>query len=183
MPRQWFPESKGAKALIESEGPWPSSSPESNGSFLPLDVDRYESFAVVVGFGPNRHGRGVLGSDRFERTDSGLWNHLGGSGGGHDLAERRNLNAGRRALLLRMSGNTGWTLLQARAEFEYAVILCGPDVVTVEIRRQRGIRTADVRTGPGWLAVLWTNDDPAEVVAFTGQGAQTFSWTPPGKAA
>lgn len=183
MPRHWWPDSESAKALIESEGPWPSPSPQWNGRFLPLDVDNYESFAVVLGFGPNRYGRDVLGSDEFERTDAGLWKHLGGGGGGHDLAERRNLIAGRQALHLRISGGTGWSLLEALAEFEFAVFLCGPDVASVKIRRQRGVRTADVRTGPGWLAVLWTNDDPAEVLAFTGEGAQTFKWTPPSKAA
>ena len=183
MPRQWWPDSESAKAIIESEGPWPSPSPKSNGRFLPLDVDRYKGFAVVVGFGPNRDAKDVLGSDEFERTDAGLWRHLGGGGGSNDLAERRDIREARGALHLRMSGGTGMELFEARTEFEFAVFVCGPDVATVEIRRQLGVRTADVRTGPGWLAVLWTKDDPPEVLAFTGQGAQTFSWMPPSEAA
>jgi hypothetical protein len=76
-------------------------------------------------------------------------------------------------------GDTGKAVWEAQAEFEFAVFLCGPDVASVEIRRQLGVRIADVRIGPGWLAVLWTNNDPAEVLAFTGPGTQTFSWTPP----
>ena len=72
---------------------------------------------------------------------------------------------------------------EAKPEFGHAVFLCGPDVATVEIRRKRGGRTADVRVGPGWLSVVSTKDDPAEVLAFTARGLQTFSWIPPGKAA
>jgi hypothetical protein len=37
--------------------------------------------------------------------------------------------------------------------------------------------------GPGWLAVVWAKDDPAQVLAFTARGTQSFSWIPPSKAA
>jgi hypothetical protein len=184
VPRQWWPDIESANAVIESDGPWPSSSPESNGRFVPLDVDRHEGFAVVVGFGPARHGRDVLGFDEFDQTDTGLWDRRGGGGSeGHDLGERESLVAGREALHLRVSGDTGWSAFETRPEFEFAAFLCGPDVATVEIRRQRGVRTADLRVGPGWLAVVWAKDDPAQVLAFSARGTQSFSWTPPSKAA
>jgi hypothetical protein len=183
VPTQWWPDAESANAVIESEGPWPSSSPQSNGRFVALDVDRHEGLAVVVGFGPNWHGREVLRSDKFKQTAAGLWSHLGGGGASHDLDERTNLNTGGQALHLRMSGKSGWTLAEPRAWVESAVFLCGPDVGSVEIGRRGGVRTADVRTGPGWLGVVWAEDDPPEVVAFTAQGAQTFSWAPPRKAA
>jgi hypothetical protein len=183
MPRQWWPDVQGASAVIEDEGPWPSSSPKSNGRFVPLDVDIHEGFAVVLGFGPNRHGRDVLGFEEFHQTDAGLWDRRGGGGSGHDLDARASLIAGREVLHLRMSGDTGWSAFEARPPSEFAVFLCGPDVATVEVRRHRGVRTADVQGGPGWLAVVWAKDDPVEVVAFTAQGAQAFRWTPPSKAA
>ena len=184
MPRQWWPTIESANAVIEGEGQWPATSPESNGRFVPLDVDKHEGFAVVVGFGPGRDGRDVLGFDEFERTDAGLWNRQGGGGsGGHTLSERQGLIVGRSALHFRAGCTTGWSPFEVRPEFGHAVFLCGPDVVTVEIRRQRGGRTADVRDGPGWLSVVWAKDDPAEVLAFTAQGSQTFRWAPPGEAA
>ena len=34
-----------------------------------------------------------------------------------------------------------------------------------------------------WLAVVWAKHDPAQVSAFTAHGTQSFSWTPPSKAA
>lgn len=89
MPRQWWPDIESANAVIESEEPWPSSSPQSNGIFVPLDVDTHEGFAVVVGFGPARHGRDVIGFDEFEQTDTGLWDRRAGGGKeGQDLGER-----------------------------------------------------------------------------------------------
>jgi hypothetical protein len=169
VPRQWWPDIESANAVIESDGPWPSSSPESNGRFVPLDVDRHEGFAVVVGFG---------------QTDTGQWDRRGGGGSeGRDLGERESLVAGREALHLRVSGDTGWSAFETRPEFEFAAFLCGPDVATVEIRRHRGVRTADVRVGPGWLSVVWAKDDPVQVLAFSAHGTQSFSWTPPSKAA
>ena len=36
---------------------------------------------------------------------------------------------------------------------------------------------------PGWLAVLWTPDDPAVVRAYSADGRQTFLWTAPNDAA
>lgn len=182
MPRHWWPNIESANEVIEGQGPWPSPSPQSNGRFVPLDVDKREGFAVVVGFGPNKHGKDGLGFDEFVLTDGGLWDRQGGGASGHGLGERENLIVGRDVLHLRVSGDTGWSV-QAKPQFGHAVFLCGPDVATVEIRRQRGVRTADVRVGPGWLSVVWAQDDPAEVLAFTAQGSQTFSWTPPGKAA
>ena len=184
MPRQWWPDIESVNAVIDTEGLWPSSYPESNGRFVPLDVDRHEGFAVVVGFGPARHGRDVLGFDEFDQTDAGLWDRRGGGGSeGHDLGERQSLIVGRNALHLRGIGDTGWSAFEERPQFGHAVFLCGPDVFNVEIRRHRGVRTADVQVGPGWLSVVWAKDDPAEVLAFTAQGSQTFSWTPPGRAA
>jgi hypothetical protein len=184
VPRQWWPDIESANAVIESDGPWPSWSPISNGRFVPLDVDRHERFAVVVGFGPAWHGRDMLGFDEFEQTDTGLWDRRAGGGKeGQDLGERESLVAGRDALHLRLSGDTAWSAFETRPEFEFAAFLCGPDVATVEIRRQRSVRIADVRVGPGWLAVVWAKDDPAQVLAFTARGTQSFSWIPPSKAA
>jgi hypothetical protein len=159
-----------------------SLSPKSNGRFMPLDVDKREGFAIVVGFGPNRHGRDVLGFDEFQETDAGLWDRQGGGGGDHDLDERGSLVAGMEALHLHSSGDSGWSAFEAKPPLEFAIFLCGPDVGTVEVRRHRGVRTADVQGGPGWLGVVWAKEDPAEVLAFTTQGENVFSWVPPGRA-
>jgi hypothetical protein len=183
VPAQWWPEVESANAVIDSEGPWPSLSPRSNGRFVALDVDRHEGVAIVVGFGPNRHGRHVLGSDEFKRTEPGQWDYVSGSGISHDLDKRTTLTVDGQTLHLCMSGKSGWSPLEPRARIESAVFLCGPDVGSVEIRRRGGVRIADLRTGPGWLGVVWAEGDPPEVVAFTAQGSQTFSWSPPGKAA
>ena len=69
------------------------------------------------------------------------------------------------------------------ARFSFAVFLCGPAVTSVEVDRRHGIRIADVSAGPGWLAVLWTPDDPAVVRAYTADGRQSFVWTSPNEAA
>jgi hypothetical protein len=183
LPRQWWPDYESVRATIENAGPWPSLFPRSNGRFVPLDVDRYGNCAVVLGFGQNHKGKDVLDFDEFECTGAGLWNRLGGGGSGHDLGARENVDIAREALHLRIGGNSGSALFEPSAEFGFVVFLCGLEVASVEVRRQLGVRTANVGTGPGWLAVLWTRDDPAEVVAFAGGGEQTFSWTPPSEAA
>ena len=48
-------ESEGTHGQVHPLGPAPP--------FLPLDVDRYDGLAVVVGYGQNHYGRGVLGPD------------------------------------------------------------------------------------------------------------------------
>ena len=53
----------------------------------------------------------------------------------------------------------------------------------VEVGRRLGTRIADVSAGPGWLAVLWTADDPATVTAYRADGRQSFLWTSPIRAA
>jgi hypothetical protein len=183
VPTNWWPDVESANSVIESKGPWPQLSPQSSGSFVALDVDRHDDLAVVVGFGPNRHGTDVLGADEFKRTETGEWDWLSGGGGSHDLGERSRPTIDRQTLHLRMSGKSGWTPLEPRLWIEQAVFLCGPDIDSVEIRRRGGVRIADMRTGPGWLGVIWAESDPPEVVAFTAQGSQTFRWTPPGEAA
>jgi hypothetical protein len=65
----------------------------------------------------------------------------------------------------------------------FAVFGCGPAVTTVEVGRRLGTRIADVSAGPGWLAVLWTAEDPATVTAYSADGRQSFLWTSPTRAA
>ena len=51
MPRQWWPTVEAAGAVIEGPEVWPAASPQSNGTFTPLDVDRHHNLAIVVGYG------------------------------------------------------------------------------------------------------------------------------------
>jgi hypothetical protein len=183
VPTNWLPDVESVNAVIDSKGPWPAPSPQSNGRFVALDVDRHGGLAVVVGFGPNLRGIDVLRTEEFKRTETGQWEWVSGGGGSHDLNERSRSLIERQTLHLRMSGKSGWTPLNPRTWIEHAVFLCGLDVASVEIRRRGGVRIADVRTGPGWLGVVWAEGDPPEVVAFAAQGSQTFSWTPPGNVA
>src|SRR6202453_4623635 len=88
MPINWWPSDDAARAVIESDGPWPSLVPVSNGTFTPFDVDKYDGLAVVVGHGRNRKGREVLGSDEFQQNKSGEWQHLAGGGSGWSLRPR-----------------------------------------------------------------------------------------------
>jgi hypothetical protein len=181
MPINWWPSDDAASAVIESEGPWPSLSPVSNGTFTPFDVDKYNGLAVVIGYGRNRKGREVLGSDEFQQHESGKWEHLTGGGSGWSFRQRWDIQDEREALSFRMGGSSGKSPFDDRREFSFAVFLCGPAVTAVNIERLQGIRTADVSAGPGWLTVLWTPDDAATVTAYTAVGQQSFLWTSPDK--
>ncbi len=184
MPRHWWPSLDAMSAIIESAGPWPSPSPTSNGTFLPLDVDKYDGLAIVVGYGEDRHGREALGTDEFQEMETGKWNRLGGGSSGHRLHLREDdLNDARQALHLRMSGTYEESQFDDRRALSLAVFVCGSEVATVKVDRLLGTRTADVSLGPGWLAALWTPTDPASIRAYTGEGELSFSWAPPGEAA
>jgi hypothetical protein len=177
VPMIWWPTDEVVSAVIDGEGPWPSHSPISMGTFVPFDVDKYDGLAVVVGYGRNRKGREVLGSDEFQQNDAGVWQHLSGGGSGWSRRQRWDLQEGRDALHLRMAGSSGSSPFDSRREFSFAVFLCGPAVTTVEVGRRHGVRVADVTAGPGWLAVLWIPGDPAAVTAYTADGRQSFFWT------
>ena len=181
MPMNWWPSDDAAREVIESEGPWPSLSPVSNGMCTPFDVDKYDGLAVVVGYGRNRKGREVLGSDEFQQNASGKWEHLAGGGSGWSPRLRWDIQDEREALFFRMGGSSGKSPFDDRREFSFAVFLCGPAVTVVNIERRQGIRAADVSAGPGWLTVLWTPDDRARVTAYTAVGQQSFHWTSPNK--
>jgi hypothetical protein len=175
----WWPSEDAVRAVVDGEGPWPSLAPVSNGIFVPFDVDKYDGLAVVVGYGRNRKGREVLGSDEFQQNEAGMWEHLGGGGSGWSPDRRWDLPSGREALHFRMGGSSGESPFDERRKFSFAVFLCGPAVATVEIDRRQGTRTADVSAGPGWLAVLWTPDDPAVVRAYTADRRPPFQWASP----
>ena len=179
----WWPSDDVVSAVIDGEGPWPSLSPVSNGMFVPFDVDKYDGLAVVIGHGRNRKGREVLGWDEFQQNEAGTWEHLSGGGSGWSSRPRWDLPDGRDALHLRVEGSSVRSPFDARREFSFAVFLCGPAVTTVEVDRRHGTRVADVSAGPGWLAVLWTADDPARVAAYSADGRQSFRWTSPTRAA
>lgn len=181
MPINWWPSDDAASAVIESEGPWPSLSPVSNGTCTPFDVDKYDGLAVVVGYGRNRKGREVLGSDEFQRNESGKWGHLTGGGSAWSPRLRWDIQAEREGLSFRMGGSSGTSPFDDRREFSFGVFLCGPAVAAVNVERRQGIRIADVSAGPGWLTVLWTPDDPATVTAYTAVGQRSFLWTSPDK--
>jgi hypothetical protein len=180
MPREWWPSLELIDAVLSSDGPWPSPSPQFNGTFLPLDVDVYGGLAITVGYGPNRDGRDVLGVDEFQETPSGQWRHLGGTGSGTSLDARQHLQDALAALHLRVSGASGKFLFEPeRKPFSYAVFLSGPEVATVEVLRQFGTRTASVSAGPGWISVLSMPGDLAVVNAYTADKDLTFTWTSP----
>jgi hypothetical protein len=179
----WWPTDAAVSEVIEGEGPWPTQSPASNGMFVPFDVDKYDGLAVVVGYGRNRKGREVLGSDEFQRNEAGTWEHLAGQGSAWSPTQRWDLPSPRDELQFRMGGSSGESPFEARRKLSFAIFLCGPAVTTVEVHRRHGIRTADVSAGPGWLGVLWTPDDPALVTAYTADGRRSFAWTSPNEGA
>ncbi len=179
MPMNWWPDDELVRAVIDSERPWPSHAPVSYGTFEVFDVDTYDDLAVVIGHGRNRKHREVLGSDEFQRDETGRWRHLSGGGSGWSPRQRWDLPDGRDALHLRMAGSSGPSPFEARRAFSFQVFFCGPAVTTVEVERQHGVRTADVSAGPGWLTALWTPDDPATVTAYAADGRQSFLWTSP----
>jgi hypothetical protein len=179
----WWPSDEAVSAVIDGEGPWPSLSPGSNGTFVPFDVDKYDGLAVVIGYGRNRRGREVLGSDAFQQNEAGTWEHLTGSVSGWSPKQRWDIPSGREALHVLMQGSSGESPFDARRTLSFAVFLCGPAVTTVEISRQQGVRIADVSAGPGWLAVLWTSDDAAVARAYTADRRQSFLWASPNEAA
>jgi hypothetical protein len=175
----WWPTDDAVSEVIDGEGPWPSRSPVSTGLFVPFDVDTYDGLALVVGYGRNRKGREVLGSDEFQQNEAGTWAHLAGSASAWSPTQRWDLPSARDELHFRMGGSSGGSPFDARRRLSFAVFFCGPAVTTVEVTRRRGIRTADVSAGPGWLGVLWTPDDPAVVAATSADGRQSYVWTSP----
>jgi hypothetical protein len=158
MPWQWWPDAEAVRTVVEGQGPWPSRSPQYNGTFTSLDVDQYQRLAITVGCGTTRlKSKVALGVDEFHQDEAGQWRHLGGSASGFPLdplEQRQALQNARQELHIRVSGNTGTALFEERPQFAHAVFLCGPEVAIVEIDRRHGIRTADLSIGPGWLAVL-----------------------------
>lgn len=174
----WWPSDDAVRAVIDSEGPWPSHTPVSNGIFVPFDVDKYDGLAVVIGYGRSRKGREVLGSDEFQLNETGTWDHLAGGASGWSPRLRWDVTDGRDALHWRMGGSSGTSPFDARREFSFATFLCGPAVATVEVERRHGTRVADVSAGPGWLTVLWSHHDPAVVTAHAVDGRRSFVWTP-----
>lgn len=177
MPMLWWPSDDAVRAVLDGDGPWPTLAPVSNGLFVPFDVDTYDGLAVVVGHGRNRKGREVLGADAFQQSAAGVWEHSTGGARAWVPTQRWELPSPRDVLDLRMAGSSGASPFEARRTFSFGVFLCGPAVTAVEIERPHGVRMADVSAGPGWLAVLWTADDPAVVRASTAEGRQSFQWT------
>ena len=175
MPSEWWGDTEKARALIESEGPWPSPTPISNGVFVPLDVDRYAGLAMVVAFGENAGLKfeGVNAAT-FQRTGPGDYRRRNGGGGaGYTMNDRWEIGADEKAVVkLRVHSGRG-------SEPSDALFLCGPEVVTIEVERREETRIADVREGPGWFGVIWPSGDPPRVSAFDGNGDQTCLWTPP----
>ena len=121
MPMLWWPSDDVVNAVIDGEGPWPSLSPLSNGTFVPFDVDKYDGLAVVVGHGRNRKGREVLGSDEFQLNDVGTWEHLTGGGSGWSAGQRWDLREARDALHFRMGGSSGRVAVRCPTR----VLICG----------------------------------------------------------
>jgi hypothetical protein len=183
VPMLWWPSDDVVSAVLDGAGPWPALTPVSNGLLVPFDVDKYDGLAVVVGHGRNRKGRDVLGWDGFQQNGAGTWKHSAGGASGWSSSQRWDLPFAREALHFRMGGTSEESPFDARRRFSFAVFLCGPAVTTVEVDRRRGSRMADVSAGPGWLAVLWTADDPAVVRASTADGRQSFLWTAPDEGA
>lgn len=184
IPREWWPTVESAGAVIEGQEVWPAASPQSNGTFTPLDVDKHQDLAIVVGYGPPRSKDDLaLGVDEFHELENGQWSHLGGAASRTPLEQRQQLQDGTQELLPRLGGSSGSFLLEKRPQYSYMIFLCGPEVSTVRVQRSHGIRTADVSSGPGWLGVLWTPDDLATVYAFIADGTKTFTWTSPPLAA
>lgn len=180
MPRHWWPTAESAAAVIDGQETWPAASPQSNGRFTPLDVDRHQNLAIVLGYGPTRPKDDlVLGIDEFLHVNDGQWSHLGGAASGTPLHQRQQVSEGRNELHHRLGAHTGTFRFEVRPQYSYKVFLCGPDIASVHVQRSAGIRKVDVRSGLGWLAVLWTPDDTATVIAFTADGTQTFTWMSP----
>jgi hypothetical protein len=175
----WWPSDDAVRAVIDGDRTWPSLSPESTGIFVPFDVDKYDGLAVAIGYGRNRKGREVLGWDGFQQNEAGTWEHLTGGGSGWSPMQRWDLPSERDALRMRMGVSSGESPFDARRKFSFAIFLCGPAVASVEIDRRLGVRIADVSAGPGWLAVLWTSDDPAVVRGYTADSRQSFLWASP----
>ena len=178
MTDEWLDE-ETARSLLDSPGPWPARSVSFDGTFVPLDVDSYDRFAMVLCYGDaGILGSKVVGFGVFEETGATRLRRVYGGAGGADgmdlLLDRQSLHGDRGLLHLRQ--HDSW---DSRARTRQVVWLCGPDVATVEIWRQGGIRVAEVSEGPGWLAMLWNPDSSPEVVAFAADGSQTFRWTPP----
>jgi hypothetical protein len=89
---EWLDE-EVALAVLGSEGPWPTRPVRSDGTYVPLDVDRYDRFAMVLCFGDNNFvTHKVVGFGVFEDT---------GAGGGAGSLEAQ-------------VGGTAWTYSTAR---------------------------------------------------------------------
>ena len=170
-------------AVIDGEGPWPSLSPKSNGTFVPFDVDKYDGLAVVIGDGRNRKGREVSVRTSSSRTtqEHGSTCPAAGVGG-----RRRNAGTSpppERPFI------SGWEARPgSRRSMRDARLLCGVPVWTSgHDRRSRPSGTGPgspmSAQRPGWLAVLWTPDDPATVPPTVTAAARTFLWTAPNDAA
>ncbi len=104
-----FYDTETARALIESEGPWPSPAPISNRLFVPLDVDRYGDLAMVVAFGENAglKLKGVNAATLQRRGPGDYWRRNGGGGVGYTLNDRWEIGADEKAVI-KLRVHSGW---------------------------------------------------------------------------
>jgi hypothetical protein len=110
----------------------------------------------------------------YERVD-GEWREMGGGGSGGDTDPllARTTRQFQEPLQSDGGGASGLVLgrRSVRKWLQHVEVLCAPNVARVEIVRQDATRTADVSSGPGWLAVPWTSDMPTPTLtAFDREG-------------
>jgi len=161
----WDPR-KSAAALNEDRT-WPTTKNEPTKRFEPLDVDRYNDRAVVLGLF-----RGLTSgfhSDIFVRRE-GRWDYRAGGGGGSD-AFRVRWQVGPHPSAPLQARTKGWIL----GGLCHAAILCMPEVHTVTIERPQGLRRADVSRGPGWIGIVWPEGDEPTVRAFGSNGLEVHA--------
>ncbi len=158
-----------AAAALDEDRIWPTTKSEPTDRYEPLDVDRYDDRAVVLGWSRGPSGGG-LNANVFIRRN-GRWEYRGGGGGGGAglFKERWRIRRHESAPLDVQS--KGWIF----GGLSHATILCLPQVYTVTIERSQGLRHADVSQRPGWIAIVWPDGDEPLVRAFDASGVEVHS--------
>lgn len=159
------------KGMLDADGPWPSRAEIRTHPVAALDVDHFHRFAVVACVTEGKTDGYQLREDVFVLSgDENLFLYGCRSDLGSDPFVQRFAGVDRSALVVRSRGRG--LLRSEDVRVSHAVVSTSSDVSEVLIARGANLRSADVSSGPGWIAVVWPKGDEPRIAGFDARGEE-----------